>query len=623
MAGSLSPTLDMQGSTELPHAEKSLPFSLRAYFKETVDALSWRLAHAFGLMLLISLTEGFGLLFLVPLLQLTGLELGVGPADQVAKSVAQVFRTAQIPLSLATILCAYVIILSGRALLSRYEGVSSFKLQQTLVAHLREKLYRALTEANWLFFVRSRNSDFMHALTRELEIVGAATFTLLSWLVSAVVTTVYLGFAFLLSPPMTLLVLLCGGTLVLALRFKSRLAKGKGEILSKAYESMYGAISEHLAGMKTAKSHGVERSHVDLFLGMTRDVESAHVKVLENSTMVSFWFSVGSTCILATIVYVALYVLALSTANLLLLVYLFSRLIPMFSSLHNGYQSLLSYMPAYENVKRLELRCAEAAEFEEGAQTRALLREIEFKNVSFRYRSESEYLTLDSLNLTIEAGKTTALVGPSGAGKSTVADLAVGLLTPSQGHVLVDGVPLGTQELRAWRRNVGYVAQDTFVFHDTVRANLRLTRPEATDSELWEALRAAAADSITLPRGLDTVLGDRGVRLSGGERQRLALARALLRQPALLVLDEATSSLDAENERRIQHAIDRLRGRMTLLVIAHRLSTVRRADTIHVLEGGRVVESGNWESLVRKLNGRFRALCEAQGLASAQPVEAT
>jgi ATP-binding cassette subfamily C protein len=192
----------------------------------------------------------------------------------------------------------------------------------------------------------------------------------------------------------------------------------------------------------------------------------------------------------------------------------------------------------------------------------------------------------------------------------------MGLLVPDTGRVLVDDVPVGAERVRSWRTSIGYVAQETFLFHDTVRANLLWARPEADDKEIWWTLRLAAAEGFVsgLPEGLETVLGDRGVRLSGGERQRIALARALLREPSLLILDEATSALDSENERRIQNAIDALRGQMTILIITHRLSTVHGADVIHVLEQGRLVETGDWETLTRKGDGRFNALATAQGV---------
>ncbi|MGH9173140.1 MAG: ABC transporter ATP-binding protein, partial [Vicinamibacterales bacterium] len=203
------------------------------------------------------------------------------------------------------------------------------------------------------------------------------------------------------------------------------------------------------------------------------------------------------------------------------------------------------------------------------------------------------------LDMAIRQGTLTALVGASGAGKSTVADLLLGLLTPTEGQILVDGQPLTPDRLKAWRSQVGYVPQDTFLVHDTVRANLLWARPEASESDLWQALHLAAADEFVagLAEGLDTVIGDRGLLISGGERQRLAFARALLRKPRLLILDEATNALDAENQSRIQRAIERLRHTTTIVMITHRLSTVRSADMIHVMDAGRLVDSGAWTEL--------------------------
>jgi ATP-binding cassette subfamily C protein len=241
--------------------------------------------------------------------------------------------------------------------------------------------------------------------------------------------------------------------------------------------------------------------------------------------------------------------------------------------------------------------------------------QIGLDSVSFSY-ADNQTEALRDMTFTIRAGTTTAIVGPSGSGKSTVADLLMGLLTPDRGRILVDGCPLGPEHLTSWRDRIGYVAQETFLFHDTVRANLLWARPLATDDELLSALELAAARRFVtaLPQGLDTILGDRGVLLSGGERQRISLARALLRQPKLLILDEATSSLDSENERRIQEAIDGLHQHMTIVIITHRLPTIRNADMIHVLDSGTLVESGIWDELLANRRGRFRQLCAAQGI---------
>lgn len=206
----------------------------------------------------------------------------------------------------------------------------------------------------------------------------------------------------------------------------------------------------------------------------------------------------------------------------------------------------------------------------------------------------------------------TAVVGPSGAGNSTLADLILGLLSPEKGMVTIDGKALTGSLLHRWRRSVGYVPQETFLFHDTIRANLLWALPNAADADLWSTLRMAAADEFVsqTSRGLDTIVGDRGVRLSGGERQRIALARALLRRPTLLLLDEATNSLDAENEHRIHEALNKLHSNLTILMITHQSPHIPRADRIVQLEKGRIIENSATHEANTISAGGFRSFKE-------------
>jgi ATP-binding cassette subfamily C protein len=195
---------------------------------------------------------------------------------------------------------------------------------------------------------------------------------------------------------------------------------------------------------------------------------------------------------------------------------------------------------------------------------------------------------LDDVSLEIPAGRLTALVGPSGAGKTSVADLVIGLVRPSRGAVLVDGVPLGRIDLRRWRSWIGYVPQELFLLHDTVFVNVTLGDPDLGPADVWRALREAGAAEFVerLPQGLDTVVGERGSLLSGGQRQRIAIARALVRRPRLLLLDEATTALDPETEAAVCASVARLRGEMTILAISHEPALVEMADRVWRIENG-------------------------------------
>lgn len=590
--------------------------TFRTYTVTLLRITSWKTPLALVLMLCMTLAQGAQLLLLVPLMQVVGLDVEQGSVGWVAKFVSSVFAAAGLRPTLVTVLVAFGLITSLLALLMRWQTTSNFKLQQDFVLCLRRRLYWAIANTDWLTFSRIRSSDFTHVLTTELDRVGGATYFLLGFVANIILVTAYILLALQLSLTMTAVVFAAGIVLVVLLRKKVQVARWTGEDVTFATKGLYSASIEHLDGMKTTKSYGAEERNFRLFSALADRVAQMQLKGILNSAETTFWFKVGSVVILSAILYFSFEILELSAAGFLLLLFLFNRMIPLFNSIQLNYQKYLNALPAFERVMEIQTRCEAAAESKGHFSGELDLRhEIWLERLSFSYGPKEKALAISDLDLTIEAGKTTAIVGPSGAGKSTIADLVIGLIQPDQGRVLVDERPLSLECLKTWRDQIGYVAQETFLFNDTVRANLLWARPEAGEEKLWWALKLAAADRFVseLSEGLETVLGDRGVRLSGGERQRIALARALLREPSLLILDEATSALDSENERRIQGAVEDLHGHMTILVITHRLSTIRRADIIHVLEGGRLVESGSWKTLHTK-NGRFKALAEAQSI---------
>ncbi|MCP4787022.1 MAG: ATP-binding cassette domain-containing protein [Fuerstiella sp.] len=274
-------------------------------------------------------------------------------------------------------------------------------------------------------------------------------------------------------------------------------------------------------------------------------------------------------------------------------------------------QDLAHTLSAYASVIHLQHACDAAAECSQNelpGRKMPLKQAIELANVGFRYRTESDVWAMRHVNLTFTAGSVTAIVGQSGSGKSTLADLLLGLLSPEEGQISVDGACIHDQ-LSAWRGVIGYVPQETFLLHDTIRANLLWGNPAASEDEIQDVMRLASiADVVTaLPDGLETVVGERGTRLSGGERQRIALARALLRKPSLLILDEATSTLDPANQTCIQKSLERLSGRLTIVVIAHQQSAIINARQVIVLDRGRVVQQGDFDELASK-EGDFRKL---------------
>ena len=577
-----------------------------------------QLAANAALLVALSLTEWVGLLLLVPLLAVVGLQSDSESLTSVTRRVTALLTQLGIHAALPSVLVVFVLLVAMRAFLQLRQAEIQTRLEQDFVLCLRRRLYGAIAGAEWAFLVRQRGSDFLHALTADVDRAGTAVGQLLSLVSLLIVSAAYVMVALRVSAPMTLATSVAGVLLVVALRRGRDRSHETGERLSDAYRDLYAAITEHLAGIKTARVVGAQERNTMAFEAIathTAVTQAASARAYGLTTAI---FSVSAAVVLCLFVFAAVSVLELSAASVLLLLLLFSRLVPRFSGVLNSYQYLITSLPSYVHVEEMIDRCLASAEPRaHDVSPLSFERAVQLREIGFRYLDTGAAWTLSNVSLDIPARRTTAIVGESGAGKSTLADILAGLLRPETGVVCVDGIALGAKQMRTWRGQIAYVPQDAFLLHDTVRANLLWASPSATEADIRLALQQASAGDFVnlLPQGLDTIIGDRGVLLSGGERQRIALARALLRKPRLLILDEATNALDSENERRILDAIAALHGRVTIVAITHRLSTIRDADLICVLEAGRIAASGTWAELATGASARFRELCAAQGVA--------
>jgi ATP-binding cassette, subfamily C, bacterial len=586
------------------------------YLSSLMQIARWQLIAAVVIMTFTSLTEGLGVALLFPILQVAGFNLAnQGHVGHYTGEVrALLLRSGLRPtLWLATLLLIFMLLMALRSLFSRMQSVLTFRTVLTYELALSRRLYQAIINADWLFLVRRRSSDFTHALTGELTRVATCTYLLIGTLANAILALVYIAIALKLSAGMTSLVLATGAALLLVSRRWMRAVHESGTAVSESVSEVYSAATEHLQNLKAMKFYDAQTSDLEMFSSLQSSALQQSLNNTRGQAAAAFWFEAGSLIVLGAIIFASLQILNVAPASMLLLLAVFTRLFPRLAAGQSQLQAFLSELPAFENLMTIYSECAANAEVP-GAigPGPALTHEIRLDRVGFRYDAERP-LVLENLSLTIAAGRVTAIVGSSGAGKSTVADLVNGLLSPITGRVLVDGVELTPQTARAWRRHVGYVAQDTVLFHDTVRANLRWANPDASEQEMRESLGLAAAEFVfELPQGLDTTVGDRGMLLSHGQRQRIALARALLRKPGLLILDEATSSLDFDNEKRILDAIERLKGRATILLIAHRVSAIQRAEMIYVIEAGCVAESGDWQGLSSRPSHRVGSLFRLQ-----------
>lgn len=593
------------------------PNELRSFVMALTRHDRRSLAWVALVQLLATASQGLGLLLLVPLLEVAGVggeEPGVsGGRGGLARSLTGAVGVSP---TLRSLLVAYVVIVAVAASLSAYASVRLVRYRLDFVDGLRERLYEAVAAAEWKHLAALRRSAVLSALTVNVGGVAQGVLALLQLAVSTILVVVQLAVAVRISPWVTALAAGTGAGLTAAMWPLVARSRRLGRDLVEHNRDVLAAVTSFLDGLKLARAHGLESGHVVTFRGAIRRSSRSQVAFATAQSASTAVQLVMTAAVLAVVVAVAVERLHLPLAGLLVVAFIFSRLVPQITSAQLNIQRVAQSLPAFSDLLDVIESCEVAAEpraFGGGGRL-GMARGVTLDRVSFSYADgDGEPAVLRDVTLELPAHRTTALVGASGAGKTTLADVIVGLLAPTTGQVVVDDHPLTSADLHRWRAGIGLVPQDPFLFHDTLRANLLWARPDASEDEMWEALAAAAATDFVrgLGNGLETVVGDRGARLSGGERQRIALARALLRQPDLLVLDEATSSLDTTNELAIRAALAGLHGSTTMLVIAHRLSTISHADTIIVLDGGCVAETGTWADLAGRDGGRLRALIDA------------
>ncbi|MCX7646478.1 MAG: ABC transporter ATP-binding protein/permease [Rhodobacteraceae bacterium] len=573
-----------------------------------------------------SLSEGASILLVLPVLQL----MGDAPAQSIDLAGRSLLGLPLPPVSLGlpAVLAALVALVAAAAACNRAKAVCLSDLMSDFANTLRTGLFSAIARARWEEIARHRAADLELALTAEAERVKAAAILVLTILQNLVMLAVYLALGLLVSVPMTLAILLAGGLALAALTPFRRAAAGYGARLRAAREAQFRSTADFLAGLKTARALDLGPAQAAAYARLLAEAKADAAAYARRSATGAGAFQVALAAGAAAFVLAATGWAGLSTGEVVVLLLLLMRLAPRFLGLQAQVQQLLVDLPAWRRAQALGAALAAAAEASPDPALPALpalTREIRLDRVTCRH-APGLAPALEDCTLRIRAGAITGIVGPSGAGKSTLADILAGLRQPERGLFLVDGRALAAADLPRWRARTAYLPQEAFLLHASVAENLRIVRPGASDADLRAALDQAAAEFVhDLPQGLDTPVGDRGARLSGGERQRIALARAFLRAPDLMILDEATSALDWESQQRVIAALRALAGRSTIVTIAHRPSMVAFAETIHILEAGRIVESGSREELTADPGGRlarmFRAEAEAGAEAGTAPAE--
>ena len=533
-------------------------------------------------------------------------------ASPMTRRFLDVLRSLGIPATLAGVSAVFILLQVLKSGMSIFARHVLLRTKYLVLRDLMLGTFEDCLRARWLFFTNMHQGTLLNTFFREMSFVGDAFGAVAQFVASLFKCVCYVAAALWLSWQVTLVSLATALGCTLPLLLLGRAGYRLGKVTTATGNRLAIVIQEALGAAKVVLGFGNWDPSLRQ-LGRVYD-EHRHVAVRAQTFMAAtplLYEPLGALVLVVAVVTARGIDLPLAETAMVLMAW--RACLPLFSDFASQRTFLVSFLPSYEQVTQLREQ-ARALRQPSGARPFTGLREaIALERVTYAYPGHEPVLS--DVSLRIPKGTMVAVVGESGAGKSTLIDLIMAFSEPSAGRLTIDGVPLGAFDVRSYRVRIGYVPQDSILFHASIRDNLLWADEAATEEALREACRLANAEEFIhrFPAGYDTVVGDAGVRLSGGQRQRIALARAILRKPELLILDEATSALDSQSERLIQQAIEAVARETTVVVVAHRLSTIVNADHIYVLRQGRLAEEGTYRELMRK-EGLFSHMSQLQVL---------
>lgn len=576
----------------------------------------YRLAIATGLMVIGGIADGAGMALLIPMLESAGIvgPYGGGGSGFIDGVFHGVFSWIGIAPTFANIAVVLIVLFGLQAVLVTLQSWMVVSIQKKYLASWQMRLFDHFISMRWSRFIAHKSGEIVNYMIVEAPRVSAAFFAVMQLLVACVIMCVYLVVALLASWRMTLYLLAASVPLFLILWPVRRAVRRFGSEFGPINARLATTLNELIAGAKVIKvSSGEGRANAL----MAAQIDQLCANQIWSAFLPSTYRSVfefGAMLIVVGAFFYAVSDKGVGPAQLLLLVGLVARLLPRLMQMQLYYSLLHLTLPGFSILESVVQRRGEARELQAVATSEVrpapeFPSEISARRLTVMYGDRP---ALNGVSFVVRPRQVVGFVGPSGGGKTTLIDSILGLTEPFGGEITIGGVPLKELDIAKWRKSVGYVSQESFLFHDTIANNIRWNIPDASMDLVEAAARTVGLEDVIagLPDRYNTIVGDRGATLSGGQRQRICIARALMQRPSLLILDEATSSLDTLSEQAVVRMLDSLRTQVTVAVVAHRLNAVRGADYIYVLDQGQIVEEGTWQSLIEN-DALFQRLASA------------
>ena len=584
--------------------------SFRKKLEALYSALSYRPASAIAILVLSTLTaflEGIGLSFIIPVIEQVRADSG-GETGTLIEIFTSAYGFLGIPFTLETTLIGAAVVMTVRYTTGFAVSWMKIRYRVQFVKHLRERCFERLIDAEVSYFDRRGADEILNATITQSKNAGQSIRTFFTIYNRLLLSLVYLGIAMYMSWRLTIFAALLLGGLTVIVRVAIEPGYAVGDRVATMNENVQEAVQTGTEGIRDVKLFTLKDEIRGQFYDVLDEWSQSRVRLGRNQKGINNGYQMATALSLILLIYVSIRFVNLSLAGLGVFIFAMLRLAPKISNLNNLVYKLDGMLPhlirTQEFVDELET-VAKPQRGEKPVPDR--FETFRFDDVQFSY--DGSETVLDSFTLSFDGGEFVAFVGSSGAGKSTVVSLLTRLYDPDGGQITVNGTSISEFDLREWRDQIAVVRQDPYIFNDTLYYNLTIGNRDVSRQEVERVCEIAQVTEFLdeLENGFETVLGDDGVRLSGGQRQRVAVARALLKDAQVLILDEATSDMDTTLENRVHSAIETMDEDYTMIVIAHRLSTVKNADKIYTLEAGQLAEVGDHDELLRR-DGQYAEL---------------